>query len=147
MWPKWEKWLYKEQTKRFRHWNPKTMPDSQSKSLKCLPARRSQRYPGAPAPQGQAAIVWLFGTDCSDYNRSGQSKLPEWFPLFSDLHYDTPACRPFSDPWKINLIISIRPSKLRINHLTIYGWYKTREKERSDGCGCINVLDQNDRTN
>jgi hypothetical protein len=32
---------------------------------------------GAPVPQGQAAVVRLFGTDCSDYDRSDQSKSPE----------------------------------------------------------------------
>jgi hypothetical protein len=39
-----------------------------------MPVRRSQKHPGAPAPQGQAARVWLFGTDCSHYDPSGQSK-------------------------------------------------------------------------
>jgi hypothetical protein len=54
-----------------------TMPDSRSKRLKCLPARGSQRHPGAPAPQGQAAIVRLFIADCSGYDLPGQSKSPE----------------------------------------------------------------------
>jgi hypothetical protein len=82
MWPTWENWLSQEQNKWFRHWNPKTILDSRSKRLKSLPARRSQRHPGAPTPQGRAAIVCLFGTDCSDYDPSGQSKSPEQFPLF-----------------------------------------------------------------
>jgi hypothetical protein len=77
MWPTWKKWLRQERTKRFRNWNLKTMSDSRSKRSKCLPARRSQRHPGAPAPRRQAAIVQLFGTDCNDYDPSGQSKSPE----------------------------------------------------------------------
>jgi hypothetical protein len=77
MWPTRKNWLFQGQAKRFRHWNPKIIPDSRNKRLKCLPARWSQRHPEAPAPQGQAATVRLFGTDCSDYDPSGQSKSPE----------------------------------------------------------------------